>query len=114
MEKRKVTVMIGGQSCSFYSDDPDEYITALAQRANAVMRDTSRFSEGSSYANAILSVVSLTDALMRAEREAVETAKERQPEAKRSKRNPEKASSGDIDQVSIWDICTDTHELPSA
>ena len=90
MEKRKVTVMIGGQSCSFYSDDPDEYITALARRANAVMRETSRFSKASAYTNAVLSVISLTDALLRAEREKAETAKGQQPEARRSRKNLEK------------------------
>ena len=86
MEKRKVTVSIGGQVCSFYSDDPDEYLAALEQRANAVMKQTSRFSGSSACTNAILAVLLLTDRILRAE---------------------QKAAEEDAGQVSIWDLIDD-------
>ena len=72
MEKRKVIVSVGGQQCSFYSDDPDEYIAALAEKANKVVEQFSGIN-----AKAILY---LTDALMRAEKKET-PAEEPAPEA---------------------------------
>ena len=123
MEKREVTVRIGGQSCSFYSDDQDAYIEELADRANAALMQVN----GSS-AKAVLW---LTDQLMRLEKEkaprpetAAETAAaeiraegkaeteappdgkaaakaEEQP--KRAKKNTPK-SAAETGQVSVWDL----------
>jgi len=103
LEKRKVTISIGGQPCSFYSDDPDEYIAALEKKANAVMRQTAGFSGSSIRMNALLSVVFLTDELLRAEQEeaAAET------EQKVRKKNPPKAvknAENEKTQVSVWDL----------
>ena len=107
MEKRKVTVTIGGQRCSFYSDDSDAYIAALERRANEVMKQTARYSGLSPYTNAILSVVFLTDELMRANEEKTETPKE-PAEVKPSRKAPVKTSSAqDRRQVSVWELMDD-------
>ncbi|MBQ6399956.1 MAG: cell division protein ZapA [Clostridia bacterium] len=67
MQKRRVTISIGGVPCAFYSDDSAEYLGTLAQRANAAMRETAGFSGRSAYRNAVLSVLSVTDELLRTE-----------------------------------------------
>ncbi len=67
MQKRRVTISIGGVPCVFYSDDSAEYLGTLAQRANAAMRETAEFSGQSAYRNAVLSVLSVTDELLRTE-----------------------------------------------
>ena len=67
MQKRRVTISIGGVPCAFYSDDSAEYLGTLAQRANAAMRETAEFSGQSAYRNAVLSVLSVTDELLRTE-----------------------------------------------
>lgn len=124
MEKRKVTISIGGQLCSFYSDDSDEYISALEQKANAVMKQTAGFSGSSSYRNAVLSVLFLTDELLRAEqgrpqqpepdklgsdrperedRLPAAEQKIRKSIAKSAKKEEEK----DKAQVSVWDLLND-------
>ena len=96
MEKRKVTVWLGGQPCRFYSDDSEEYLSTLAERANAV-----------------LSVLALTDALLRMEQRMQEIAAEkkevsiREPaEAKRQipRKTSSKAVEEDPGQVSVWDL----------
>ena len=112
MEKRRVTVTIGGQRCSFYTDDSDAYISALEQRANEVMRQTAKFSGLSAQTNAILSVIFLTDTLMRAEKEKTEMT-ERQAEARRIRKNTAKASAEDQGQVSVWDLLDDEKEEPA-
>ena len=116
MEKRRVTLLIGGVPCGLYSDDSDEYLSALERRANAVMRRTARFSGPSASANAILSVLSLTDELLRTEArmreiaarpEAEENESEKRPAkalAKGSARAAAKAGGRDPGQVSVWDI----------
>jgi len=115
LEKRKVTVTVGGQKCSFYSDDPDGYIAALEQKANEVMQKTAAFSGQSVYTNAILSVVFLADELMRAEKgntektdlpENPEPAK-KQAEARRTGKNTGKAFREDRRQVSVWELLDD-------
>lgn len=98
MEKRKVTVSIGGQVCSFYSDDPDEYLAALEQRANAVMKQTAGFSGSSACTNAILAVLLLTDRILRAEQ-------------KGHRKSSPKAAEEDAGQVSIWDLIDDRTPL---
>ena len=101
MEKREVTVSVGGQRCSFYSDDPDEYIAALAEKANKVVEQFSGIN-----AKAILY---LTDALMRAEKKKTpaEEPAEQKPEAKaepkRVRKNVPKALP-ENNQVSMWDL----------
>ncbi|MCR4876582.1 MAG: hypothetical protein K5922_05380 [Clostridiales bacterium] len=102
MEKRKVTISIGGQPCSFYSDDPDEYIAALEKKANAVMRQTAGFSGSSIRMNALLSVVFLTDELLRAEME--ETAETEQKVRKKSAPKAVKTAENEKTQVSVWDL----------
>lgn len=108
MEKRKVTISIGGRACSFYSDDSDEYISLLEERANAVMKQTARFSGSSSYANAVLSVLFLTDQLLRTEQtEKPQAEKPPAVEHKGSKKNTGKAPGKDNGQVSVWDLLDD-------
>ena len=118
MEKRLVTITIGGQCCSFYSDDSDEYISALEQRANEIMRQTARFSLR---ANALLSVISLTDSLMREEKKTEEKKSEEtegavkaepkpepktEPKAgnKRNRKNAASTPEENQDQISVWDL----------
>ena len=103
MEKRRITVTIGNHACSFYSDDPEEYIAALEQRANAVMKQTAPFSGASASMNAALSVVFLTDALMRAEAEK-SRAENSQPEIKRTRKSGAKAAEEDQGQISVWEL----------
>lgn len=117
VEKRKVTLSIGGQPCEFYSDDSEAYLTALEHRANAVMKRTARYAGPSAYTNAVLSVLTLTDELLRTEekmREMRELSVEREPEGtnagagrsprKPAEKNPPKAPGKDPGQVSVWDI----------
>ena len=101
MEKRKVIISVGGQKCTIYSDDPDEYIAALAEKANRVVEQFSGMN-----AKAILF---LTDALMRAEKtetlteEPAEQKPEAKDEAKRVRKNAPKALP-ESNQVSMWDL----------
>lgn len=111
LEKRKVIVLIGGQPCSFYSDDPDEYISALAQRANAAMRQTAKFSGTSPYTNAVLSVLFLADQLLRREQAEAEgrdrpeqAEKPTRAEQKGGRKPHSKAAAEDAGQVSVWDL----------
>ncbi|MBO7662926.1 MAG: hypothetical protein J6U01_06105 [Clostridia bacterium] len=105
MEKRKVTVLIGGQLCSFYSDDSDEYLLALEQRANAVMRQTAMFSGSSAYTNAILSVLSQTDALMRLEQRKAAAEKPASPAPRKAPAKEE--SPENRKQISVWDLLSE-------
>ena len=101
MEKRKVIVSVGGQQCSIYTDDPDEYIAALAERANGVVE---RFSGMNARA-----ILFLTDALMRAEKaetppeKPAERKAEAKAEPKRAGKNTPKVSP-ENNQVSMWDL----------
>ena len=114
MEKRKVTIAIGGRVCSLYTDDPEEYISALEERANAVMKETAKFSGSSSYANAVFAVLSLTDQLLRMEqrenKQSMEEADRRQtgtppkPGPKESRKTNKTPSGSDSGQVSVWDL----------
>ena len=124
MEKRKVTISIGGQLCSFYSDDSDEYISALEQKANAVMKQTAGFSGSSLYRNAVLSVLFLTDELLRAEQGRPQQPEpdklgsdrpereDRLPAAEQKIRknitkSAKKEEERDKAQVSVWDLLND-------
>ena len=114
-----MTVRIGGQYCSFYSDDPDAYIEELADRANAALMQVN----GSS-AKAVLW---LTDQLMRLEKEKAprpetaaaevraegkaeteappdgKAAAKAEEQPKRAKKNTPK-SAAETGQVSVWDL----------
>ena len=114
MDKRKVTMMVGGHACTFVSDDPDAYLAALEARANAALRQTSSFSGASAYTTAILAVLSLTDQLMRMEQNAAAAAPDGGPPASKGK-NPvpggknlpkaeRKAERKPIGQISVWDL----------
>ncbi len=100
MEKRKVTVKIGGEHCSFISDDPDEYISVLEQRANEVMKQTAGFSGLSVRKNALLSLLFQTDRLLRLE-QSIHVEKE--PASRNAVRKQNPKSEG-RDQVSVWDL----------
>ena len=100
MEKRKVTVRIGGQRCSFLSDDPDEYISVLEKRANEVMQETAAFSGLSVQTNALLSVLFQTDRLLRMEASA---GREKKPAPGPAARKPQPKSTGK-EQISVWDL----------
>ena len=101
MEKREVIVSVGGQRCSLYSDDPDEYIDALVEKANKVVE---RFSGMNAKA-----ILFLTDALMRKEKTETpaegpaEQKHEAKAEPKRARKNVSKVSS-ENNQVSMWDL----------
>ena len=118
MEKRRVTILIDGRPCSFYSDDSDEYIAALEQRTNAFMKQTAGFSGPSSYTNAVLTVLFLTDKLLRAEQETqketeqkteakAEPKTEKKAEPKEGRKNLGKAAGRENGQVSVWDLMED-------
>ena len=107
MEKRRVTILVGGQPYSFYSDDSEEYLSALEQRANAVMKQTAAFSASSAHNNAVLSVLVLTDALLRMEQKSREIASEREAaEVRRmpARKAPVKSAAEDRGQISVWDL----------
>ena len=110
MEKRKVTVSIGGKPCTFYSDDSEEYISALEKRANEVMKQTAKFAGSSTCTNAILSVLCLTDQLLRTERaeKLGKTERPQRAEQKVGKKNNPKAAAEDKGQVSVWDLMDDS------
>lgn len=93
LEKRKVTITIAGKPFSLMSDDSDAYIAALEQRINAVMQETAGFS-GSSYNNALLAALSLTDQLLRMEQ-------------KGSRKTVPKPPAKENGQVSVWDLLDD-------
>ena len=103
MEKRKVTILVGGEYCSFYSDDPEEYLSALEQRANQVMRQTAKYSGASAQTNAVLSVIYQTDALMRLEKEKTRAAEE-PAEIRKPRKNAAQTSAEDQGQVSVWEL----------
>ena len=105
MEKRKITVLVGGRPCSIYSDDPEEYVSALEQRANAVMRETAKFSGASAYTNAVLSVLSLTDALMRTEQ-----GEQKPGERTSLRKNAAKKTEEEKGQISVWELLGEKQE----
>lgn len=112
MEKRKVTVTIGGQRCSFFTDDSDAYISALEQKANEVMGQTAQFSGRSALNNAILSVVFLADEIIRknSEKTEKEEAKAEPGQARKAAVKPPRQEKG---QVSVWDLLGDENQAES-
>ncbi len=120
MEKRRVTITVGGQPYSFVSDDSDEYIRTLEQRTNAALKQTAGFAP-SVYAGAILSVISQTDRLLREEKSA-QTRKTEEPEKpqkaepaeKQPRKEPgkKKASTQEKGQVSVWDLLEEAERVP--
>ena len=104
MDKRKVTLQIGGQPCSLYTDDSDEYISALEKRANDVLRRTAPFSGTSAYTNAILSVLSLADSLLRTERRGKADGKEQAQAPVQPRKTPVRPVPEEKDQISVWDL----------
>lgn len=104
LEKRKVTIYIGAQPCSFYSDDSEEYLRALEQKANAVMRETARFSGADQGMNAFLSVLFLTDELLRAEQKQPAPAAKAKEPAGRAAKNTPRPEEKERGQISVWDI----------
>ena len=104
-----MTVRIGGLPCSFLSDDSEEYLSALEQRANAVMKQTAPFAGPSARGNAILSVLFLTDVLLRKEQGEEPQAGEKAAARKATAKAPIR----DRDQVSVWDLL-ETPAAPAA
>ena len=108
MEKRKVTISVGRQTCSFYSDDSEEYISLLEQRGNEAMKQTAGFSG----ANAVLAVIYLADKLLRTEA-AVQEA-EKPPKAEQGRKNAAKAAvkavKNDAGQISVWELLEEEHD----
>ena len=101
MEKRRVTIWIGGQPCSFLSDDPDAYISALEKRANAAMKQAA--------GNPLHAVVSLADQQLRTEQaeKAPKAEKAEKPEKPRKAEKPDpgkKSAMVEKGQVSVWDL----------
>ena len=95
--------MVDGQICSFYSDDSDAYIAALEKRANEVMKQTAKYSGASSHTNAVLSVIFLTDSLMREENEKTENAAG-PAESRKNRKNTASSTAEDKGQVSVWEL----------
>ena len=88
MEKRRVTILVDGQPYSFYSDDSEEYLTSY-------------------YTNAVLSVLVLTDELLRMEQKNRETASEQKAAEARQmpgRKAPGKGAAEDRGQISVWDL----------
>lgn len=120
MEKRRVTITVGGQPYSFASDDPDEYIRTLEKRTNAALKETAEFAP-SAYAGAILAVISQTDRLLRAEEAGGTEKAEKQgkpQKAEPSEGQPrketarKKASAQEKGQVSMWELLEKTETMP--
>ena len=120
MEKRRVTITVGGQPYSFASDDPDEYIRTLEKRTNAARKETAEFAP-SAYAGAILAVISQTDRLLRAEEAGGTEKAEKQgkpQKAEPSEGQPrketarKKASAQEKGQVSMWELLEKTETMP--
>ena len=120
MEKRRVTITVGGQPYSFASDDPDEYIRTLEKRTNAALKETAEFAP-SAYAGAILAVISQTDRLLRAEEAGGTEKAEKQgkpQKAEPSEGQPrketarKKASAQGKGQVSMWELLEKTETMP--
>ena len=106
MEKHKVTITVGGQPCTFYSDDSDEDISALEKRVNAVMKETA--------GNTVHTAVFLADRLVRMEEEKrpekepekpvlADTPEPDQP-LKAEQQSRKKAVKAGEEQVSVWDV----------
>ena len=104
LEKRRVTLLIGGQRCSLYSDDSNEYLALLEQRANEALLRTARFSGPEAYTNAVYSLLSLTDELLRAEQRLQEGTEEQKAAESRSRKNAAKTAGVEKGQVSVWDL----------
>ena len=113
LERRKVTVWVDGQPCCFYTDDSEEYIAALAERANAVMRRMAADSGTVGQTKAVFSVLALTDTLLRTEQrmrdleKKMKEAGERTPAEKKHpmpRKAAAKAPEEDPGQVSVWDL----------
>ena len=107
MEKRSVTMVIGGQPCRFVSDDSEEYLSALEQRANETLRRTEACSGASGWSHAMLSVLSLTDELLRAEERIQALSAPRKPEGSRelpARKAPGRDGDGERGQISVWDL----------
>ncbi len=98
MNKRRVTVTIQGRPYTFYSDDTDEYIAELQRRANEALRETRELSGRSS---PVLTVLLLTDQLMRMETTKPEQPKMGKKEPGQKKEPKAKPGNG---QVSMWDL----------
>ena len=101
MEKRRVTIWIGGQPCSFLSDDPDAYISALEKRANAAMKQAA--------GNLGHAVVSLADQQLRTEQaeKPPKAEKAEKPEKPKKAEKPDpgkKSAMVEKGQVSVWDL----------
>ncbi|MER2182690.1 MAG: cell division protein ZapA [Clostridia bacterium] len=116
MEKRRVTITVGGQPYSFASDDPDEYIRTLEKRTNAALKETAEFAP-SAYAGAILAVISQTDRLLR-EEQAAQMRKTKEPDKSQTekvfKKEParKKVSAQEKGQVSVWDLLEEAERMP--
>ena len=116
MEKRRVTITVGGQPYSFASDDPDEYIRTLEKRTNAALKETAEFAP-SAYAGAILAVISQTDRLLR-EEQAAQMRKTEEPDKSQTekvfKKEParKKVSAQEKGQVSVWDLLEEAERMP--
>ncbi len=98
MDKRRVTIWIGGQPCSFYSDDPDGHISALEKEVNAAMKQAA--------GNAVHAAVYLADRMLRT-KQAEKPPKPEQPEkpqkAERAGK-PGKKDAVENGQITVWDL----------
>ena len=109
MERRKTAVLIGGKIYSFYTDDPEEYIETLEQRANEALREGERAAGGSS-GGAVLAIISLTDRLMRMEEKHPEKTDKPKNAAPRKKDTQTEAQG----QMTVWDVLEMSGETAGA
>ena len=89
MEKRRVTISIGGQPCTFYTDDSDDYIAALQVKVNEAIRQFA--------GNYVHAMIHLTDQLLR-------KAEIKPQKVEKTQKNPSKKEN----QVSMWDMIEGT------
>ena len=108
MEKRKVSISVGGQSCVLNSDDSDEYLARLERRANEALKRTAGVAGASAHTNAICAVIALTDELMRTEQKIRRWTTERKTARNDpDKKQPAGEPAQNWGQISVWDVLED-------
>ena len=69
MEKRKVTIHVGGKAYTLMSTDSDEYMQRMENLADRTLRETSAATHQSIQASAVLAVISLADEVIKSQDE---------------------------------------------
>ncbi len=69
MDKRKVTIHVGGKAYTLMSTDTDEYMQRMEALADRTLREISAATHQSVQASAILAVISLADEVIKSQDE---------------------------------------------